>query len=190
MTWSALILAALVLSGCPTREAVESPEPAKKSKPSLKLPKVRLEREAEQELLAILDKLRAPAQDADYLSRVKAEEDLGRLLEQAERSGLESLYVPYMLQLLDEPSWDTRAIILKLIMRYGRTTPAAVAALVQLIGDMSVNAPLRQRAAEVLEMWTRLGIGYNAWAEPEEVKSAAGKWKEWFDRTGGVISSR
>jgi len=185
-----LLLATLAALGCPTRERDGQENEPRRARPPLELPKVRLERKAEEELLGLLEKLRSSAVETDYLGRVKAEEDLKRLLAEAERSGLESLYMPYVLQLLNEPIWDVRAATLRLVMRYGRTTPAAVAALVQVVGDMSMNAAVRDAAARTLEAWTRLGIGYNAWAEPEEVKAAAERWKDWLDRTGGVLPPR
>ncbi|MHC4250145.1 MAG: hypothetical protein ACYS9X_13535 [Planctomycetota bacterium] len=170
--------AALALAGCPPRTG---PAPV-----GVDLPRAeRLDRETEQEVARLLKDLCK----RDYLARVKAEESLKKLMAEApsyERARM----VRYVIPVLSEPQWGVRAIGLKILMEHGRDCPAAVAELVQVLGDMNVNAPMRDAVARTLERWTGSDRGYDAFEiEPGVRAAAAARWKEWLDETGGLIPS-
>ena len=170
----------LALAGCPLGE-----EPldvgARKPKTPLRMPRERLDRGNEEVVLALLDQMRG-GDNADYLGRVKAEEELDRHMREHGPGA-----VPYLVQLLDDPQWDVRAATLRLLMRYGRSRPEAVGVLVDVIGDMKMNPAVRDDAARALRSWTRKDFGYRAWSDSSRVKAAAARWREWLEETGGLL---
>jgi hypothetical protein len=149
--------------------------------PRLKLPKNRLPRKDEDAILELLDDMRGV--DADYLARRKGEETLRKLMEKQPKE-----ISAYVVQLLDDPQWDVRAGALRLLIEYGKYCPEAVGALVQIAGDQTMSAVVRKDAVGALHAWTGEDFGYRAWGDSAEVKAAAGKWKKWYDDTGGNIA--
>ena len=184
---TALAAASLALAGCPfgggEREGAGGPGGR------LKTPRERLDRETEEAVMALLEDMRGK----DYLTRVKAEEELERRIKKEIELCIKVGVTPrprvvvYLLQLLDEPQWDVRAATFRILMKYGFGCPEAVAALVQALGDMNMNAAVRDGAARSLARWTGKSFGYNAWVSPEEIRSAAKRWDRWLEETGGVI---
>ncbi len=170
-----LVATSLALAGCP-RDGSES------SAPRLKVPRARLDRETQDAVMALLDEMRG----RDYVARVKAEEELERRIRGEAPGGLD--VVPYLVQLLDEPQWDVRAATFRLLMKYGFACPEAVAALVQALGDMNMNAAVRDGAARALASWTGQGFGYDAWGPRVKIRAAAKRWDQWLEETGGVIT--
>jgi len=187
---TALAAASLALAGCPFGGGKR--EAAGEAGGRLRPPRERLGRETEEAVMALLEDMRGK----DYLTRVKAEEELERRIrkeiELSIRFGVspQPVVVPYLLQLLDEPKWDVRAATFRILMKYGFGCPEAVAALVQALGDMNMNARVRDGAARSLALWTGKTFGYNAWASALEVRSAAKRWDRWLEETGGVIILR
>ncbi|MHC4200378.1 MAG: HEAT repeat domain-containing protein [Planctomycetota bacterium] len=187
---TALAAASLLLAGCPFGGGKQDStgEPGGRLIP----PHERLDRETEEAVMALLEDLRGK----DYLTRVKAEEELERRIRKeidlSIRVGVtpRPMVLPYLLQLLDEPKWDVRAATFRILMKYGFGCPEAVAALVQALGDMNMNARVRDGAARSLALWTGKTFGYNAWASPVEIRSAAKRWDRWLEETGGVIVLR
>jgi len=175
---SALIV---VLASCTTDvDAMGEEEEPKKRTVPLKLPKKRLPRKEEDKLLDIIDELRDA--DSEYLERIKAEEIIAAAIAKGQIGALD-----YVVQLLDDPKWDVRAAALRIIVKHGRSSPAAVSVLVQVIGDPAMNAAVRDDAVRALRGWTGKYFGYNAWSDPRAAKAAVAKWKAWLEETGGVI---
>ena len=187
---SALAAASLALAGCPVGGGRR--EGAGEAGGRLKVPRERLDRETEDVVMALLEDMRGK----DYLTRVKAEEELERRIKKEIELSIKVGVTPrprvvsYLLQLLDEPQWDVRAATFRILMKYGFGCPEAVAALVQALGDMNMNGAVRDGAARSLVRWTGKSFGYNAWAAPVEIRSAAKRWDRWLEETGGVISLR
>ncbi len=187
---AALAAASLALAGCPFGGGKQ--DSAGEAGGRLIPPRERLDRETEEAVMALLEDMRGK----DYLTRVKAEEELERRIrkeiELSIRVGVtpRPVVVPYLLQLLDEPKWDVRAATFRILMKWGFGCPEAVAALVQALGDMNMNAHVRDGAARSLARWTGKSFGYNSWASPLEIKSAAKRWDRWLEETGGVIVLR
>ncbi|MHC5053497.1 MAG: hypothetical protein ACYTKD_02135 [Planctomycetota bacterium] len=172
---SAVIAAAVALAGCPPRTG---PAPV-----GVDLPRAeRLDRETEQEVARLLEDLRGK----DYLARVKAEESLKKLMAETE-SYERARMVRYVVPVLNEPQWGVRAIGLKILMEHGRDCPEAVAELVQVLGDINVNAPMRDAVARTLARWTGSDRGYDAFEIEPRVKLAAREWRKWLEETGGLI---
>lgn len=187
---TALAAASLALAGCPFGGGKR--DDTGEAGGRLKPPGERLDRDTEEAVMALLEDMRGK----DYLTRVKAEEELERRIKKeiklSIRAGVSPrpMVVPYLLQLLDEPKWDVRAATFRILMKYGFGCPEAVAALVQALGDMNMNARVRDGAARSLALWTGKTFGYNAWASPLEIRSAAKRWDGWLEETGGVIVLR
>ncbi len=171
-----VIAAAVALAGCPRQSGPGSA--------GINLPRAqRLDRETEQEIARLMVDLRG----RDYLARVKAEESLKKLLAEAEYH-VRVKMVRYIIPILNEPQWGVRAIGLKILMKYGRGCPEAVAELVQILGDMNVNAPMRDAVARTLARWTGSNLGYNAFDAEPRVMFAAASWRKWLQETGGIIT--
>ncbi len=187
---TALAAASLALAGCPFGAGKR--EGAGEAGGQLKAPRERLDRETEEAVMALLEDMRSK----DYLTRVKAGEELERRIKKEIELSMKigvtprPMVVPYLLQLLDEPKWDVRAATFRILMKYGFGCTEAVAALVQALGDMNMNAAVRDGAARSLALWTGKSFGYNAWASTVEIRSAAKRWDRWLEETGGVILLR
>jgi hypothetical protein len=173
-------LALLASAGCPPRDEGTG----------LTLPRIRLDRPSEQEVLDLLKELR----DADFLGRAKAEEDLDARLGAA-GGRPEPGVVPYLVQFLRESPLEPRAAAMRLLMRHGRACPAwaraeLVGAFVEMLADASVSAGLRSDAARALRVWTGESFGYRAWADAEDRAAAAKRWKDWLDEQKGYVRFR
>jgi hypothetical protein len=166
-------------AGC-TRDFFNDDEEAPKRVAPIRLPAKRISRRDEERLLKVLDDVRGV--DAEFLARAKAEDTLQRLLADDPTGSID-----YVVQLLDDPQWGVRAIALRMLMAYGRGCPAAVSALVQVIGDNAMNAAVRADAEGVLRKWTGNDYDYHAWETPERRRVAVRAWKQWLDETHGVI---
>ena len=149
----------------------------------LPLPTHRLPRDREDELLDLIDEYRGPK--SDFLARTRAYETIGGMLVKDEAG-----VIPYVVELLSEPSWEIRAGALRMVIKHGKQSPEAVAALVQVVGDMKMNSAVRNDAALALRNWSGEYFGYNAWDDEEEIQKAAARWKSWLDITGGVIRAK
>lgn len=170
-----IIAVAAALAGCPRGSG---PAPVGANIPRAE----RLDRETEREVARLMHDLLG----RDYLARVRAEENLKKLLANAEPH-VRPKMVRYIIPVLSEPQWGVRAIGIKILMKYGRACPEAVAELVQILGDMNVNAPMRDAVARTLARWTGDGHGYNAFDTEPRVRLAAALWRKWLHETGGVI---
>lgn len=95
--------------------------------------------------------------------------------------------VPYIVPLLDSPQWDVRAEAIKLLIKYGRFSPSAIASLIDIMGDKGITAHLRDRIAETLRSWTENDFGYNAMNSDDSQERALAAWKKWLEDTGGVF---
>ncbi len=172
---SVVVAAAVALAGCPGQSG---PGPS-----GVVIPRSeRLDPETEKEVARLLADLRGK----DYLARVKAEDSLKELLA-GTRPFERARMVRYIVPVLDEPQWGVRAIALKILMQHGRDCPEAVAELVQVLGDMNVNAPMRDAVARTLTQWTGSNRGYDAFEAKPRVKLAAARWRKWLSETGGNI---
>ncbi len=170
-----VIMAAATLAGCPG--------PLGPTQVGRNIPRAeRLGREAEKEIARLMKDLCG----RDYLARVKAEENLKKLLAEA-RSHIKPRMVRYIIPVLNEPQWGVRTIGLKILMEHGRVCPEAVAELVQILGDMNVSAPMRDAVARTLAQWTGDGHGYNAFDTEPRAEEAAARWRKWLEETGGRI---
>jgi hypothetical protein len=174
---AAAIVAVATLAGCPG-------SPVRGQSGAVIPRSERLDPETEQEVARFLKDLRG----SDYLARVKAEDDLKKLLADADRYERARM-VRYVIPVLNEPQWGVRAIALKIMMLHGRDCPEAVGELVQVLGDVNVNAPMRDAAARTLARWTGTDRGYDAFELKPRVKVAAARWRKWLDETGGHIPS-
>jgi hypothetical protein len=172
------LLAALLVSGCVDREAERRLPP--REKPPLRLPRKRLlAKEDEDAVMDLMDGLRGD----DYLKRVKAKEDIEKLVA---LNPVET--APYLVQMLDEPQLDTRMEVIRIYMKHCRQSPDAVEMLIEVINDAAMSAALRADVSAKLLEWTGKDFGYRAWTAPDGVQEAGGKWKEWFRETGGYIA--
>jgi len=170
-----IIIATAVLAGCPKQQG---PAPV-----GVDLPREqRLDPKTETEVARLLEDLRG----TDYLARVKAEDELKKLMAAADPD-VRAKMARYVIPVLSEPQWGVRAIGLKLLMAHGGNCPEAVAELVQVLGDMNINAPMRDAVARTLARWTGDSLGYNAFDVEPRVKAAAARWKKWLEETGGRI---
>ncbi len=172
------LLASLVVSGCLVGNDTSSSLPPR-DRPQLRAPKRSpLEKEKEAAVMDWMDDLRGD----DYLKRVKAEEELDKLMKE-DPAGV----APYLVQLLDEPQLDIRVAVIRLFVKYGRGSPDAVEMLIEVINDPGMSVAMRADASRTLRGWTGEDFGYRAWTDPEGVGEAGGKWRVWFGRTGGYI---
>ena len=172
------LLAALLVSGCMHRGG-ERRLPAREKLP-LRLPRKRLlAKEDEAAAMDLMDGLRSD----DYLKRVKAKEDIEKLV------AMNPVGVaPYLVQLLDEPQLDTRMEVIRIYMKHCRQSPEAVEILIEVINDPAMSAALRADVSAKLREWSGNDFGYRAWTDPDGVQEAGGKWKDWYRETGGYIA--
>ncbi len=172
------LLATLVVSGCRGGNDTSSNLPPR-HRPPLRAPREgSLEKEKEAAVMDWMDDLRGD----DYLKRVKAEEELDKLMKEDPVE-----VAPYLVQLLDEPQLDIRVAVIRLFMKYGRGSTDAVEMLIEVVNDAGMSVALCADASRTLREWTGKDFGYRAWTDPEGVEEAGRKWRVWYGRTGGYI---